>query len=114
MRRTIETAPRDGRAIILEDDAIGTCDVAHWSPFGEWVGANGEPIKITPTHWYPMPRDESLLQENKESSTPSQVGRARRRLAASSIAATLIAAAFIGLYFRSEVAAYVTRHAGQQ
>jgi BA14K-like protein len=114
MRRTIETAPRDGQAIILEDDAIGTHDVAHWSPFGEWVGENGEPSKITPTHWYPMPRDEPLVQEDKESSTPSQVGRARRGLAASSIATTLIAAAFIVLYFRPEVAAYVTRYAGQQ
>jgi hypothetical protein len=53
-----------------------------------------------------------FLQEHKESSNPSQVGRARRRLAAT--AATLIAAAFIGLNFRSEVAAYVTRYAGQQ
>ncbi len=110
--RPIETAPKDGQVIILEDGAIGTYEVAHWSPFGEWVGENGEPSKITPTHWYPMPRDESVLQEHKESSNPTQVGRARRRLAA--IAATLIAAAFIGLNFRSEVAAYVTRYAGQQ
>src|SRR5260370_1287122 len=34
--------------------------------------------------------------------------------AASSITATLIWAALIGLYFRAEVAAYVTRYAGQQ
>jgi len=124
--RPIETAPKDGQVIILEDGAMGTYEVAHWSPFGEWVGENGEPSKITPTHWYPMPpwypmprdesvlqeHDESVLQEHKESSNPSQVGRARRRLAA--IAATLIAAAFIGLNFRSEVSAYVTRYAGQQ
>ena len=110
--RPIETAPKNGQVIILEDGAMGTYEVAHWSPFGEWVGENGEPSKITPTHWYPMPRDESLLQEHKESSNFSQVGRARRRFAA--IAATLIAAAFIGLNFRSEVAAYVTRYAGQQ
>jgi hypothetical protein len=32
MRQAIETAPRDGSAIILEDDASGTYDVAHWSP----------------------------------------------------------------------------------
>jgi hypothetical protein len=109
--RPIETAPKDGQVIILKDGATGIYEVAHWSPFGEWVSENGEPSKITPTHWYPMPRDESLLQEHKESTTPPQVGRARRRLAA--IAATLIAAAFIGLNFRSEVAAYVTRCAGQ-
>jgi hypothetical protein len=112
MRHAIDTAPRDGKVIILEDDVTDTHDVAHWSPFGEWVGENGEPSKITPTHWYPMPRDEYLLQEDKESSNPSQVGRARRRFAASSITAALVAAALVGMYFRTEVAAYVTRYAG--
>jgi BA14K-like protein len=112
MRHAIDTAPRDGKVIILQDDATGTYDVAHWSPFGEWVGENGEPSKITPTRWYPMPRDEYLLQEDKESSNPSQVGRARRRFAASSITAALVAAALVGMYFRTEVAAYVTRYAG--
>src|ERR1700752_4363516 len=62
MRHTIQTAPKDGNAIILEDDASGTYDVAHWSPeAGEGVGKNGEPSKITPTHWHPMSRDKSLL-----------------------------------------------------
>jgi hypothetical protein len=112
MRHAIDTAPRDGKVIILEDDATDTHDVAHWSPFSEWVGENGEPSKITPTHWYPMPRDEYLLQEDKESSNPSQVGRARWRFAASSITAALVAAVLVGMYFRTEVAAYVTRYAG--
>src|SRR5260370_13724778 len=39
---------------------------------------------------------------------------ARGVFAASSITAILIWAALIGLYFRAEVAAYVTRYAGQQ
>ena len=53
MRRTIETAPRNGNVVILEDDASGSYDVAHWSPkAGEWVGENGEPSEITPTHWH--------------------------------------------------------------
>jgi hypothetical protein len=40
--------------------------------------------------------------------------RARRRFPASSIAAALVATALIGLNFRAEVAAYVTRYVGQQ
>jgi hypothetical protein len=61
MRHPIEKSPRDGTAIILEDDASGTYDVAHWSAeAGEWVGENGEPSKITPTHWYPKPSDQFL------------------------------------------------------
>jgi hypothetical protein len=111
MRHTIETAPRDGKVIILEDDASGTYDVGHWSPQArEWVGENGEPSKISPTHWYPVLRDRYLLQQDEKSSNP---GRARRLLTASSITATLIATALIGLYFRTEVPAYVTRQAGQ-
>ena len=59
MRQPIEDSPRDGTAIILEDDASGAYDVAHWSAErGEWLGENGEATKITPTHWYPIPRDQ--------------------------------------------------------
>src|ERR1700680_3127355 len=119
MRQAIETARRDGTAIILEDDAKGTYDVAHWSPeAGEWVGENGEPIKITPSHWYPMPCDKYLLQEDEGSRNPSKVGPSpaarARRYATSSVAAALVAAALIGTYFHAEVAAFVTRYAGQQ
>jgi hypothetical protein len=107
MRHAIETAPRDGNAVILEDDASGICDVAHWSAeAGEWIGKDGEPSKITPSHWYPMPHDKNLLQEHAGLINPSQVGpsapRGRWLFAASSITATLIAAALIGLYFEQE------------
>ena len=83
MRRTIETAPRDGNVIIVEDDARGSYDVAHWSAeTGEWVGENGEPTKITPSHWYPMPGDNFHQQGLDVSSSPSRAGppasRARR------------------------------------
>ena len=80
MRRTIETAPRDGNVIILEDDARGTYDVAHWSPeTGEWVGENGEPSKITPSHWYPMQGDNFLQQENDVSTSPARAGLSASR-----------------------------------
>src|SRR5882672_8114995 len=174
MRQAIETAPKDGSAIILEDDASGTYDVAHWSPgAGEWVGENGEPIKITPSHWFPLPVNKYLRHEDEGSSAPSRAGpsagrprrhsffrfssrpaepqrpttsdvvaprsvplaapvtaaaaeaqtapvdakrtsHARQGFATSSIAAALVAAALIGVYFRAEVAAYVAQYAGLQ
>ena len=114
MRHPIEKSPRDGTAIILEDDASGTYDVAHWSTeAGEWLGENGEPTKITPTHWYPLARDQYLLREDERSRNQSRRGRARR-LAVSSITVTLVAAVLIVTYFRAEVAAYVTRYAGHE
>jgi hypothetical protein len=107
MRHAIGTAPKDGNVVILEDYASGTCDVAHWSTeAGEWVGENGEPSKVTPSHWYPVPRDKNLPQEHDGSSNPAQVGPstppARWLFAASSITATLIAAALTGLFFEQE------------
>ena len=76
MRQVIDTAPRDGKVVILEDDASGTYDVAQWSiEAGNWIGENGEPSKITPTHGYAMPGDKYALPED------SQVGplASRRR-----------------------------------
>jgi hypothetical protein len=53
-----------------------------------------------------MPREKYLSQKHDGLSDPSQIGPlapgARRRLAASSIVATLIAAALIGLYFEKD------------
>ena len=166
MRRTIETVPRDGSVVVVEDDASVTYDLAHWSPeAGQWVGEDGEPSKITPTHWHPLPGENYLQQGHDISSSPSQAGpsasRARRysffpfsagraaaaasnvtaprsvemaapatveafeaqtapveakrarRFAVFSIAATFVAAALIGRYFRAEIAAYVTPYPDQ-
>ena len=104
MRQTIDTAPREGNVVILEDNAAGTYDVAHWSPeAGEWISESGEPSKITPTHWRPVPRDKCLPQKHDESSNPSQLGpsspRARRLVMACGIAVALMALAVIRLYF---------------
>ena len=119
MRQTIDTAPRDGNVVILEDDAAGTYDVAHWSPeAGEWISESGEPSKITPTHWRPMPHDEYLPQEHEESSNPSRLGpsspRARRLVTACLITAALIAAALIRLYFDFEQETLLPREASRK
>ena len=140
MRRTIESAPRDGKLVILEEDPAGNHGVARWSSeAGGWVGENGEPTKITPTHWYPT-QGENHLQQGLDFSfflrqaaeqratagevltsrsvaaspvtvvgtqtTPveaKRVSQARWRFAASLLGASLVAAAFTGMYFRAEV-----------
>jgi hypothetical protein len=174
MRRAIETVPRDGKVVILEDDR-GAYELAHWSAEARaWVKENGEPSKITPAYWHATRRDEYLLQEGDEfllqkesgSSGPSAsrerrtlpfpAGRAEpqrtpaagdgvtlrqvakadpltvarlearaeldkakrgpsawRQFAVSSIAAAMVAASLI-VYFRAEIAAYVTRYTGEQ
>jgi hypothetical protein len=108
MRQAIESAPRDQEDIILEDDVSGTFDVAHWSPeAGKWIRENGEPSKIAPTHWYPIPANPYV----EKSSTSSHTGRTRRRVAAFSIIAAVSLAV---LYFRAEAPLRVARSPGQQ
>ena len=67
MRREIETVPKDGKLVILQDDARGTYELARWSTEqSAWVGENGKPIPIAPTHWLPLQRDERAMNIFKE------------------------------------------------
>src|SRR2546426_122234 len=51
MRRAIETVPKDGQVVILEDDTSGTYELAHWSAQEcAWLGENDKPCKIAPPH----------------------------------------------------------------
>jgi hypothetical protein len=55
MRRAIDTAPKDGSFVILEDDVSGSFEFAQWSAEAHgWVRENGKPSEITPTHWQTM------------------------------------------------------------
>jgi hypothetical protein len=64
MRRAIETVPRDGEVVILEDDISGTYELAHWSAQeGAWVGESGKPCQITPTYWHAMRRADGVLEQ---------------------------------------------------
>ena len=89
MRRPIETVPKDGKAVILEDDTNGTYELARWSAQdGAWVGENGKPCKMTPTHWHTVQHGEHLEGECKSSSllqreTFPNLGAERRRTPAS-------------------------------
>src|SRR3954451_25180402 len=63
MRHPIDTAPRDGKFVILEDDVSGSFELAQWSAEAPgWVTENGELSKITPTHW----QTRHLPQEGQE------------------------------------------------
>src|SRR6478752_1833081 len=102
MRLGIETAPRDGRVVFLENETTVAYEVAHWSSeSGGWVLRTGEPIAITPTHWY------SPDLEGPSDGTLRFV-RTRRVLIAL-IAVILVSATAIGAYFNSDKAARLAR-----
>jgi hypothetical protein len=72
----IETAPRDGRFLILEEDASGKFNIARWAPeAGGWVRENDEPIKIIPSCWYPLKGQNDLQPKLDISTRPSQPER---------------------------------------
>ncbi|WP_454619804.1 hypothetical protein [Bradyrhizobium cenepequi] len=96
MRQPIDTAPRDGKDIWVED-ATGAVDIAHWSSqAGKWAWKNGRPINIAPTHWHPITED--VLQDDEQWSSPLRVGGAGRRLTASLIAVILVAGVAIAVF----------------
>src|SRR5215204_3540721 len=67
MRKAIDTAPRNGDAVILEDGARGTIAVARWSAeAAQWLDERGMPSQLNATHWHPP-------QNRDEEGTPSQL-----------------------------------------
>ena len=157
----IETAPRDGRFLILEEDAGGKYDIARWAPEAAgWVREDGEPIKIRPSYWYQIEGENYLYEGLDISTSPCQSGlsglrgaaaqrpftsdiipsrsdgappeavaavkteftavglkrssHARIRFTAFLIAASIVVAACIGMYFRAEVASYLAPNAVRQ
>ncbi|MHB0770562.1 coiled-coil domain-containing protein [Bradyrhizobium sp. 5.13L] len=89
MRRPIDTAPRSGDDIWVED-ATGAVEVGHWSPeAGKWVWQDGSPIEPAPTHWYLVAED---VDPEDEKSGGSLV------VAAILIPAVFVAASLFGVF----------------
>jgi hypothetical protein len=66
MRHPIETVPKDGTTVILEDDTSGTYELARWSAQEcAWVAQDGRPYKGTPTYWHAIQRAEHPDSECK-------------------------------------------------
>ena len=66
MRKAIDTAPRNGDFVILEDGARGTIAVARWAAeFAQWLDEHGTPCQLNATHWHSP-------QNPDEQGTPSQ------------------------------------------
>jgi hypothetical protein len=70
VRQPIETVPKDGNAIILEDHVSGSYELAHWSAHeSAWVKESGGHCEIAPTYWHAVNSAKQL--EDKENSEPA-------------------------------------------
>ena len=150
MRRFIETAPRDGTFVILEEDASGKYKIACWSPEARgWVDESDKPIKITPAYWHTMhgtdlqqetdpsfhlrcaasqtPIANAMIASRSVTPTPPTVAavgawtapietkrasQSRWKFTATSIAASLLVAAFTSIYFSDDIISYARRITG--
>lgn len=102
MRRFIDTAPRDGTFVILEEDASGKYKIACWSPEARgWVDESDKPIKITPAYWHTM-HGNDLQQETDPSfhlrCAASQTPIANAMIASRSVTPTPPTVAAIGAW----------------
>lgn len=70
MRKAIETAPRNGLFVILEDTAHGTFAVARWSvETARWLDEDETPIQLNATHWHlPQTLDEQVTPRRPQAS----------------------------------------------
>jgi len=67
MRKAIDTAPRNGDFVILEDAARGALAFVRWSAeAAQWLDEKGTPCQLNATHWH-------SLQNLDEEGTPCQL-----------------------------------------
>jgi hypothetical protein len=70
MRQTMETVPRDGTVVILENDALGSFELAHWSVDDDaWLSEEGKLCSLVPTFWHALQRS-SETEGLKASASP--------------------------------------------
>lgn len=66
MRHPMETAPKDGKPIILEDAVAGTYELVEWSDREcAWVANNGKASNITPGYWHAVQRSDHVALESE-------------------------------------------------
>lgn len=62
MRKAIDTVPRNGDFVILEDDVRGTYAVARWSvEAAQWLDEEGTPSQLDATHWHPLASGQNTM-----------------------------------------------------
>jgi hypothetical protein len=63
MRKAIDTAPRNGEFVILEDAARGALAFVRWSAeAAQWLDEKGTPSQLNATHWHSLTPAQSIVE----------------------------------------------------
>ena len=69
----IESAPRNGDFVILQDSLTGSWEVGRWVEESKnWVQIDGRPLRLFATHWMPVSHDPVASSLNPVGSKSSQ------------------------------------------
>src|SRR4051794_33692823 len=67
----IGTVPKQNTFLILYDGLRNEYDIARWSvPPGAWLREDGEPARISPTHWAQLSAGPVPLNETRSARRP--------------------------------------------
>ena len=69
----IESAPRNGDFVILQDSLTGSWEVGRWVEESKnWVQIDGSPLRLFATHWMPVSHDPAASSHDPVGSKSSQ------------------------------------------
>jgi hypothetical protein len=70
MNNTLQSIPKDGQFVIIED-ASGDDAVVRWSShYGTWVDLTGAPTSVRPARWSPIPKENVARERSRPQSAP--------------------------------------------
>ena len=79
MRRPIDSVPKDGTTVILDDDVTGIHQLARWSSeTSSWVTPDGATCVMNPTHWLALLRDAELVEKTPDRTEPGEIPNNRK------------------------------------
>jgi hypothetical protein len=64
--RTIESAPRDGTAVLISEAGDFIPEIARWHvDLVGWMNEYSDRVSLSPTHWRPLPAPPTLISQQE-------------------------------------------------
>jgi hypothetical protein len=64
--RTMESAPRDGTAVLISEAGDFIPEIARWHvDLVGWMNEYSDRVSLSPTHWRPLPAPPTLISQQE-------------------------------------------------